>query len=1165
MAAPRTNFGFVGAAFPSLLADCRNAEAAALSNPRASAFQSRYVAERLTFHICKFLGLETEGYSFAELTGQPQFRQFVPQVIQGKITAVRKIGNIAAHGAAFFDPQLAVRSIAQLYDLLVWATANTSDKGKAALPSAPFNPEFLKEAPKQPSASKAQLEELQRRLDASKRDALLLSKEREELHRQREEHLRQQELFRKKAAQDAEAQEQLRQELEALRKQLEEKTREELVAAQADAGTVDTSDLYAISEEDTRRDIIDPMLAEAGFTTAAGNLVTEFLLPSGARADYVLLGADGKPLAVVEAKKTAASISAGREQAREYADEIEQHYGRRPVIYYTNGYEVHLWDDAAGLPEVGGYQPRAVEGYATADELYLMISKRSQRQALSEIPVDSGIAGRLYQEQMIRAVTEHYGQGHRRALLVMATGTGKTRVSIALVKLLQQAGWVKNVLFLADRTALVRQAAKNFQAHYEEAGIVNLLENPNGIGSVYVSTYQTMVGLMGAQFDPYSFDLIVVDEAHRSVYRRYRRIFDYFDSLLLGLTATPRDEVDRNTYSLFQLPKGKPTGEYGLEEATAAGYLVPYKVFSTSSVILSDGIVYDELSEEEKIEWDNKDWGTDEDGAKLAAPEGATASEINSKLINQDTIDQVITQVLANGIKVAGADRIGKTIFFARSQAHAEKIGERLQVANPTLRTEVITHESSRSNQLIEAFESSKPGSIDIAVSVDMLDTGIDVPAVVNLVFFKPVHSKTKFWQMIGRGTRTCKNLFGEGMDKTEFYVFDYCDNFHRFSAEASSESTDGSAQKSLQERLFLARLRLIDLLGHSNTNADLADSVKKHLRNQLSQVPVNSPLVGPKTRPYLEKYLRPDSWNQLNASDIAELEDYLADLPFASAADEEFAKRFDLLILKMQEAVAEGLEKVDGAVPEAPRNRVMRLAENLLTKLNVPEIAAQAELLENAATESWWEGVSLEELELLRRGMRSLVRHVDRGRRNIVITDIEDEFGELQEVELPASAASFAVTESSIEQKIRELLEEHGDSLVLQKLHKAIPLTPVDVESLEQLVAEAGIGDVDELQHRLGMSLSRFVRTVIGLEKGAARAAFADLIDGANLNSVQLEFMNRVITGLVQNGIVTVSDLFNAPYNDYGSPVEVFDGSMAAVIDLKDRLEKIERSADAV
>ncbi|MBC6831737.1 helicase [Corynebacterium sp. LK29] len=1165
MAAPRSNFGFVGSVFPGLLADCRNAEGAALSNPRAAAMQTRFVAEQVTVHICKFLGLETEGFKFADLAGGYQFRRFVPQLIQDKIKAVRQIGNTAAHNDRFFDPQLAARSTAQLYDLLVWAAANTSDKGKGALPKIPFDPTILEEAPKQASASKAQLEALQRRLEDSKRDALLLSKEREELRQQREEHLRQQELFRKKAAQDAEAREALEQELAELRKQLEDQTREELVAAQADAGTVDTSDLYAISEEETRKDIIDPMLAEAGFSKEAGNLVAEYQLPSGARVDYVLFGSDGVPLAVVEAKKTAVSISAGREQAREYADELEQQFGRRPIIYYTNGYEVRLWDDAAGLPGVGGYQPRAVEGYATEDELYLMISKRSGRKDLAGISIDRDIAGRIYQEKMIRAVTENYGEGHRRALLVMATGTGKTRVSIALVKLLQQAGWVKNVLFLADRTALVNQAAKNFQAHYEEAGIVNLLDNPNGIGSVYVSTYQTMVGLMGRDFDPYAFDLIVVDEAHRSIYRRYKRIFDYFDSLLLGLTATPRDEVDRNTYSLFQLPKGKPTGEYGLEEATAAGYLVPYKVFSTSSVILSDGIVYDELSEEEKIEWDNKDWGTDEDGAKLAAPEGATASEINSKLINQDTIDQVITQVLANGIKVAGADRIGKTIFFARSQAHAEKIGERLQVANPTLRTEVITHESSRSNQLIEAFESTKPGSVDIAVSVDMLDTGIDVPAVVNLVFFKPVHSKTKFWQMIGRGTRTCKNLFGEGMDKTEFYVFDYCDNFHRFSAEASSESTDGSAQKSLQERLFLARLRLIDLLGHSNTDSDLADSVKTHLRNQLSQVPVNSPLVGPKTRPYLEKYLRPDSWNQLKATDIAELEEYLADLPFASAADEEFAKRFDLLILKMQEAVAEGLESVDGAVPEAVRNRVMRLAENLLTKLNVPEIAAQAEMLENAASESWWEGVSLDELELLRRGMRSLVRHVDRGRRNVVITDIEDEFGELQEVELPASAASFAVTESSIEQKIRELLEEHGDSLVLQKLHKAIPLTPVDVESLEQLVAEAGIGDVEELQHRLGMSLSRFVRTVIGLEEGAARAAFADLIDGANLNSVQLEFMNRVITGLVQNGIVTVSDLFNAPYNDYGSPVEVFDGSMAAVIDLKNRLEKIERSADAV
>ncbi|QTH59878.1 DEAD/DEAH box helicase family protein [Corynebacterium hindlerae] len=1150
---PRTNFGFVGLTFPRLLAECRNAEAAAVSNPRGALFQVRYVAEQIVRHICAFHDLGTEG-SFVALAGTREFRSIVPQSVQDKIHAVRRIGNVAAHGSEHLDSAMAVRAVGHLYDLMVWAAANVSDKGHAAVPTTGFDEQILWDAPKQKEATNAELKKLARELEDRKTEALQLSAEREALRQEREQHLREQERFKAKAAADAEEYAALKAELEQLRKELAAQTRKELVAAQEVAGEVDTSELYVISEADTRRDVIDPMLAEAGFSTAKGNMRVEVVLPSG-RADYVLYGKDGKALAVVEAKKPSITMSAGREQARCYADDLEKQYGQRPLIYYTTGHEVHLWDDAAALPgcPATGYQPREVEGYANADELYAMIHKRARRMALTSVDVDADIAGRTYQQQMIRAVTERFTEGHRRALLVMATGTGKTRVSIALVKLLQQAGWVKNVLFLADRKGLVNQAATNFEKHYPTAGVVNLLSNPEGSGTVYLSTYQSMIKKIGTEYSPFAFDLVILDEAHRSIYHRYARIFEYFDSYLLGLTATPRAEVDHNTYRLFHLQDGEPTGNYGLAEAVKAGYLVPYRVFEAESVILRQGIAYKDLSDEEKIKWDNEEWGTDEDGNPLPAPEEANASEINATLYNETTINKVVSQVLEHGIKVAGADKLGKTIFFARTKKHAELIYDALVAANTTLRVEVITHDNPKSDSLIEQLESTAEGSIDVAISVDMLDTGIDVPACVNLVFFKPVHSNTKFWQMIGRGTRLCENLFGEGLHKKEFFVFDYCDNIRQFDSEITTSTTRGSGQKSLSERIFIKRLRLLGVL----PDGELRASISAHLREQLATVPDDSPLVRPAEKPLLHAYRRPEPWNNLDAADLTELEEHLAHLPFASAGENEHAKRFDMLILGMQEALA------GGSVGSSAVTRVQRVARNLLTKLNVPAIASVAELMENIVDDDWWDGVTIDDLELVRRKLRSLVHYADRGERKVVVVDVTDELGDLVEVPLGFEGASAEVTESSVEQKIRDVLDKHGDALVLQKIRRAKPLTSVDVASLETLLQVAG--PVTALEATLGMSLTRFVRTLVGLEEAAAREAFADILTGSRLNSVQLAFMSQVIDGLVQNGIVTMKDLFDTPYDDYGTPFEVFEDNTAMVIDLKERLERIEQSAEEI
>ena len=458
------------------------------------------------------------------------------------------------------------------------------------------------------------------------------------------------------------------------------------------------------------------------------------------------------------------------------------------------------------------YPPRQIGGFYKRDELELIVQRRTGRKKLGSEAINRKIVGRPYQHRAIRNVARSFEQdGERKALLVMATGSGKTRTVIALVDLLMRASWVKRVLFLADRIALVNQAAGAFKAHLPDSAPVNLVTERTSEGRMFISTYATMMNLIDgkqegrAKFGPGHFDLIVIDEAHRSVYQRFRAIFEYFDSFLVGLTATPKDEIDKNTYSLFDLEDGVPTDAYSLDEAVADGWLVPPKAISVPLKIVRSGLRYDDLSDEEKDQWDMLEWGEDE------IPDSVEAAEVNKRLFNEDTVDRVIAHLMQNGLKVEGGDRLGKTIIFAKNQDHAYFIEKRFNIAYPALAghfARVITYKTGAYAQtLIDDF-SNKTKDPHIAISVDMLDTGIDVPEVVNLVFFKQVRSKTKFWQMMGRGTRLCKDLFGPGRHKEFFRVFDYCQNLEFFGA--NPELKEASAAKSLSERLFAARIDLV-------------------------------------------------------------------------------------------------------------------------------------------------------------------------------------------------------------------------------------------------------------------------------------------------------------------------------------------------------------------
>ena len=588
-----------------------------------------------------------------------------------------------------------------------------------------------------------------------------------------------------------------------------------------------------MSEANTRKLYIDLYLKEAGWdvldtenVAIAGKAGIEIKVEGMPNAqgigfcDYVLYGRDGKPLAIVEAKKTSVSPEKGRHQVDLYGECMKAIYGYKPILYYTNGYVTKVID--------GIYPDRTVMAFLTIDELELMMQRRN-RGNITDLKISDRITNRPYQKMAITNLCEWLNQKHRRGLLVMATGTGKTRVAISLVDVLSRNNWVKNVLFLADRTSLVNQAKKNFAKLLPNMSICELSgnEEKDYNARLMFCTYQTMINYIDAEdkrFTSGRFDLIIIDEAHRSIFNKYGSIFAYFDSLLVGLTATPKSEVDANTYRIFGCESGIPNFDYSLEEAVKDKYLVNYKSFSRTTKLLKRGIKYNELTEDEKRQLD--EYFVDEP----PTPDFTVSEkELFKKIFNKNTCCEILEELMQYGIKTNGGELLGKSIIFAYNHHHAQMIVDcfhELYPEHPANYCQLIDNYVKYADDLILKFENDD--EFRIAVSVDMLDTGIDVPAVVNLVFFKPVKSKIKFVQMIGRGTRLCDNLFGEGKDKTHFIIFDYCGNFEYF--DAHPDGTDGMGGRSLSQRLFEVRLDILhELQRIEYQEQEFARSYKNH------------------------------------------------------------------------------------------------------------------------------------------------------------------------------------------------------------------------------------------------------------------------------------------------------------------------------------------------
>lgn len=1119
-----SNFNFVQTEWPEIYLECQLAETYLSNDPRSACIYSRRVAEMLVQYIYEITGLpESYAADLAARVNDPEFKRITGHNVTYRLNAIRKVGNTAAHGVGAVSVDTATQVLRDVFNVVKWVFYNYSTNPGLVPTYAEFDPKL---AASRAPLSKTEVSALLQKFDDQ--DAAHAAAIRQ----------------KDKAIADRDA------ELESLRAQIK-------AARVANGNDIE----LGINEAETRV-YIDAYLKEAGWPLLDDRdrefEVTGMPNEQGlGYVDYVLWGADGLPLAIVEAKRTSRSAQVGQQQAKLYADCLEAMFGRRPLIYYTNGYETWFWDDAAGYP------PREVAGYCTAEELELEISRRSMRRSLSDIEIDSTIVERPYQHRAIRAVGDAFERKQREALLVMATGAGKTRTVVALVDQLMKANWAKRVLFLADRLELVKQGGNAFKAFLPHETTVNLQNERNANGRVYVATYPTMMGLINEvdenglrRFGPGYFDLVVIDEAHRSVYAKYGAIFEYFDSMLVGLTATPKDEVDHNTYRLFNLEDGVPTDAYSLDEAVSDGYLVPPRAVAVGTTFLRQGIKYDDLSEEEQDQWDSLEWG------EGGVPSEVGAAEINQFLFNEDTVDKVLGTLMTEGYKVASGDRIGKTIIFAKNQQHAEFIEQRFNVGWPEFGGElarVVTYQASYVADLIDKFKQPNQAP-HIAISVDMLDTGIDVPEVLNLVFFKPVRSKSKFWQMIGRGTRLCAEIFGPGQDKKDFFVFDFCGNLEYFSQDLPGSA--GSIQKPLSQRILEARVTLASTLDGLGTTGDLAlgtlrDETVDTVRSFVTGLNLDNVLVRPHRR-QLEVLLKPESWSSLDETRVAQVVE-VSGLPSTVRDNDEDAKRFDMLILTRQLAQLNGDEYSNDKV----RITVQRIASNLLTKLNIPAVAERAELLEALAGEEWWIDVSLPMLEQARKRIRGLLRFADKQDRARVYTDFEDAFTGSAVIDLPGITPGTNF--ERFKQKAEAYLRAHQENMSLQKLRRGKELTPTDIQELERMLHESGAAPSDiELAETSSGGLGRFIRSLVGLEREAVEQSFSGLLNRHTFTVNQIRFVELVIDELTRNGAMEPRRLYESPFTDYSpaGPDQLFETTDVRL--LIDVLVNLNETADA-
>lgn len=887
-----------------------------------------------------------------------------------------------------------------------------------------------------------------------------------------------------------------------------------------------------LTEYETRKIYIDTMLQDAGWIEGKNwfNEVELEGMPNKAGvgyADYVLYDDTGKPLAVIEAKSTCKDVVIGRRQAKLYADLLEKKYGRRPVIFLTNGFDTRITDNL--------YPERKCASIYSKRDLEKLFNLQTMRTSLKHIIVDSNIAGRYYQEAAIKSVCQSFGEKNRRkALLVMATGSGKTRTVIALVKVLLEHGWIKNILFLADRNSLVTQAKRSFVNLMPDLSVTNLCEEKdNTTAHCVFSTYQTMIHCIddirddeGKLFTCGHFDLVICDEAHRSIYNKYRDIFTYFDAPLVGLTATPKDEIEKNTYEIFELQNGVPTYGYELAQAVKDGYLVDFMSVETTLKFIDQGIVYDDLSEEDKQIYE--DTFEDENGE---LPEAIQSNALNEWVFNKDTIKEVLHILMTKGLRIDYGEKLGKSIIFAKNHRHAEEIFKIFNSEYPDYNgyAKVIDNYTNYAQSAIDEFSDPKKLP-QIAISVDMLDTGIDVPEVLNLVFFKKVMSKAKFWQMIGRGTRLCPGLM-DGKDKDKFYIFDFCGNFEFFRFSSGKPTANMIA---LQGAIFNLKTQMVYKLQDADFQTSELIEFRKFLvedmASKVKELNRDNFAVRQHIR-YVDQYSNIENYNVLTYENVLQIKEELAPLILPDK-DEPSAIRFDALIYGIELAYLVGKKYARA------RSDLMKKVNSIANIANIPEIQSHTDLINKILHTDYVENAGINEFEHIREELRNLMKYIPRDSRTVYLTDFDDEILEMDWKESDLESDDLANYRAKAEFYVRQ----HQDNIAISKLKSNQPLTSTDIESLERILWNE-VGTKEDYEAEYGSKpLGEFVREIVGLDMNAAKTAFADYLNNVNLDSRQIYFVNQIVEYIVHNGVMKdLSVLQETPFTDQGSIVEIF------------------------
>ena len=1139
-----SNFQFLHKEWPEIFEIAREAEDMANIRARSSIVNSRAALEKGIRWMYENDGRLFEDYDKRKTVGNlliaPSLKTVTEKPLRRELHLLQELGNEAAHGE-ITDSEKANTCIKILFQFCSHlAISYSADEietpvfNEAIVPIGAQVNETHKELQIQVQKLEAQFKK-----DLLKREALETQKE----------------------------------ELESLRKELEIKSQKLAKRAESRGSKVKYIP-QLIPESVTRKLYIDVLLKEAGWNKLTEGRELEYKVtgmpvgtnPSGiGYVDYVLWGDDGKPLAVVEAKKASTDSGKGKHQALLYANCLEQMEGQRPVIFYSNGFETYMWDDLF-------YSSRKISGFYTKDELQLLIDRRTTRKDLRAYKVDKNIAGRAYQLEAIKRVAENLGKTHsgryvgtkRESLLVMATGSGKTRTAAAIVDMLTKCNWAKRVLFLADRNALVTQAKYAFKEHLEHLSSIDLTkEREDSSTRLVFSTYPTIINKIdklrneGERFYGVGhFDLIIIDEAHRSIYQKYKAIFDYFDAMLIGLTATPKKDIDHNTYSLFGIEDDDPTFAYELNTAVEQGFLVPPRSISVPLKFQREGIKYSELSETEKQEYE-EEYGDPTSGE---VPDSIGSGALNDWVLNTDTVDKVLEHLMKDGIKVSGGDKLGKTIVFAKNHRHAVFIEERFNKNYPEYSghfLRVIDNYESKAQDLLEKFtdpfEEQDP---QIAVSVDMMDTGIDAPRVVNLVFFKMVKSSSKFWQMIGRGTRLSPDLFGPSQDKKEFMIFDYCQNFEFF-----DEFPNGAATKNMKpllQQVFEAKIKVAQLISglpeKTPAEIDVRDSFLEELHKSIQHLDENRFVVRKELR-HVKEFSNKDRWLNLSKSDVQDINSHLSHLQPASRDDDELARRFDMLILIYQILLLSGSDNTSKYM-----SKIFRTAASLQKKDNIPQVSIHIPLIREVQTEHYWKTINVKKLDSLRSALRDLIKYLDTQTQEPIYTHFEDELdydGIKERGHVNTSYESL----QSYKDRVESYIRKNKDHLTVHKLRNNIPVTKEELQAVENMLfTESVAGTKQQFVQQYGEKpLGAFIRGITGLESAALNEAFAEFLQVGNLRADQMTFIKTIISYLTKNGTIDKSMLYESPFTDLN------DQGISGVFDNDADLIKVVKVIDQI